>query len=111
MAINYILALALTIIIEMGVAFILGYRDRKSLAVVALVNVITNPILNYLLLVIAVYRFMEINTALILCLEAVVALAEWMLMIYALDRDPGQLLVLSLVMNTTSYLAGLLIFK
>jgi hypothetical protein len=111
MAISYLLALVLTIIVETGVAFILGYRDRKSLAVVALVNVITNPILNYLLLVIAVFRIMEISTALILFLEALVVLAEWRLMVYALDRDPWQLFVLSLVMNTASYLAGLLILK
>ncbi len=106
-----LLALALTMIIEVAVAFLLGYRDRRSLAVVALVNVVTNPTLNYVVMVLAVFRIVPIGPALILCLEALVVLVEWRLMVYALDKNPNRLLVLSLVMNAASYSAGLLIFR
>jgi hypothetical protein len=40
-----------------------------------------------------------------------VVLAEWIMMVFALKYDPKQLFRLALLMNTASYLAGLLFFR
>ena len=40
---SLIVSLALTLMLELGFALILGVRGRRNLALVALVNVLTNP--------------------------------------------------------------------
>jgi len=106
---DYLFALLFTVTIELIVAAILGYRSKESILSVILVNVITNPLANYLVLVNSYVSVLPENTLIIL-IEIGVVFAEWGLLIYALRREPKKLLLLSIMMNLVSYLVGIVIF-
>ena len=46
---NYAIAFLLTIVLEVAVALLLGYRRRQEIASVILVNVFSHPLVNYLI--------------------------------------------------------------
>ena len=104
-------ALILTIVIEVSVAWLFGLRSKTELWTVILINVITNPLLNYLIMVNGYFHLISQVNVLILCLEAVIVLVEWRLLVWVLRQGTKKMLVLSVVMNAASYLAGLLIFR
>jgi len=104
-------ALILTIVIEVGIAWLFGLRSKRELLTVLLINVITNPLLNYLITVNAYFHLVSQTNAFILCLEVVIVLVEWRLLVWVLRQSVKKMLVLSVVMNAASYLAGLLIFR
>ena len=104
-------ALILTIAIEVSIAWLFGLRSKKELWAVTLINVITNPLLNYLIMVNSNFHLISQVTVLILCLEAGVVVAEWRLLVYALRLGVIRMLVLSVVMNSLSYLAGFFVFN
>jgi len=104
-----IVALAMTEAIELIVALILGFRSTDQLWAVGYVNLITNPLLNYFLLFCAKFHVMAIGWGGILILEVLIVIAEWLLMLYALKKQPVRLFLLSLIMNTCSVAVGLMI--
>jgi hypothetical protein len=104
-----LVALALTVVLEGGVAFLFGLRERRLLLAVVMINVLTNITLNYLLLVLGYLRI-PAPIALIVALEAGVVLVEWRLMVYAFRMPAGRLLLLSVAANALSFSAGLLPF-
>ncbi len=106
---KYLLALDLTLIIEGGVAYLLGFRSRRDVLTVALVSVITHPILNYVLLVLG-YLGLEVTPGLVTLLEVLVVVAEWRLLAYASGKSQRQCLVTSLLANAASFLVGILLF-
>ena len=107
----YVIALVGTIVVEVGVGIVLGYRRFREIAAIALVNVITNPSLNYLLVLNEDRQFFVRNTASLLMLETAVVLIEWGLLVLALPyRKRLNLFFLSLLMNTCSCIAGAIIF-
>ena len=107
----YVIALVGTIVVEVGVGLVLGYRRFREIGAIALVNLITNPSLNYLLVVNEDRHFFVRNTASLLVLEASVVLVEWGLLALALPyRKRLNLFLLSLLMNTCSCVAGAIIF-
>lgn len=108
---SYLLALFLTIIIELAVAFFLGFRKKLEIITIVFVNLLTNPILNYLLLVNDHFSFFKSSLLIILFLEVIIVLIEWKLLVFALQENSKKLLALSLVMNFCSYIAGVLIFR
>jgi hypothetical protein len=75
----------------------------------ALINAITNPILNYLLLVLG---FLRIDGTLVrvFLLEIVVVIAEWRLWVYAFGSPSRRFLLLSILANSASFLVGLWLF-
>ena len=104
---NYAIAFLLTIVLEVAVALLLGYRRRLEIASVALVNVFSHPLVNYLIWVADSLRAVPVGALEILLLEVGVVIVEWLLLCYALpQRRKSGLFVLSLVMNGVSYLAG-----
>jgi hypothetical protein len=103
----FILALILTILIEVGVARLFGLKEKKELLTVVLVNVITNPLLNYLILVNAYFHLIGQSQILILIIEALVVLVEWRILVWALSQRAKKMFLLSLVMNACSFLVGL----
>ena len=107
---DILLALTLTIIVEVIVAFLFGYKDRTSIQSIMLINLITNPVLNYLVSVLSFLGILPIGTTLILILEAFVVLIEWRLLMFALKKDWKSMLLLSLVMNMASYIIGIILF-
>jgi hypothetical protein len=105
-----VLALLLTEVVEVAVAVFLGYRRPKEISAVILVNLLTNPSLNFLLFLNDYYGVVKRGWPLILFLEAAVILIEWALLVFALQGNKKSLLRLSVAMNTCSYLTGVLIF-
>jgi len=102
--------LLLTEIVEIAVAFLLGYRRPREIIAVFLVNLVTNPSLNYLIFLNDYFGLIQERLPLILFLELAVVLIEWDLLVIALRGDKRSLLGLSFFMNTCSYLTGVLIF-
>lgn len=106
---RFLLALLLTLVLEAGVAWLFGFRSGRSQLTVALVNVITNPVLNVFLLLLA-WLGVDVTLWLVTLLEVPVVLAEWGLLVYAFHGPGKRLLALSLTANGLSFLAGLLMF-
>lgn len=82
---------------------------------VAFVNLITNPLLTYLLAVAASARgwavYPSVGAVVLLALgEVAVVLAEWQLLLWALGGSGSRMLKVSLAMNTASAFAGVLIW-
>ena len=105
-----LLALLLTEIVEIAVALVLGYRRPREIVAVFLINLVTNPGLNYLLFLNDYFGVFRHRFLLILFLEAAVILVEWALLVFALRGKKLSLFVLSFTMNVCSYLTGVLIF-
>ncbi|MDO8524705.1 MAG: hypothetical protein Q7R99_03680 [bacterium] len=108
---SYFLALFLTIVIELAVAFFFGFRKKIEIIAIIFINLFTNPILNYLLAVNDHFSFFKVNLLVILFLELLIVLAEWKLLVFSLQEKSKKLLALSVVMNFFSYIIGLLIFR
>jgi hypothetical protein len=107
---NYAIAFLLTIILEVAVALLFGYRKRLEIACVFWVNVFSHPLLNYLIWIIGDLRSEPLGLLGILLLEAAVVLLEWQLLCFALNQhQKSRLFILSLAMNGVSYVAGLLL--
>jgi hypothetical protein len=104
-----LLALLLTVAIEGTVAWLFGFRTGRALLAVAMINCITNPALNFLLLLLA-WRGVDVRLPLVVPLEVLVVVVEWGLYVYVFGHPKGRLLLLSLAANTASFLAGLVLF-
>jgi hypothetical protein len=101
---NYAVAFLLTVVLEVGVAWLLGYRKRAEVAAVFWVNVFSHPLVNFLIGIVGALRSAAVTPHEILLFEVGVVIAEWLLLCYALpERSKMRLLVLSLVMNCVSY--------
>lgn len=107
---SYLAALLLTILIEVLVALIFGYKHKKEICSVILINLITQPVLNYFLLIDSYFSLVAVNIQFTLPLEIIIILVEWQLLVYTLKRESKSLFVLSLVMNLASFAIGLSIF-
>lgn len=107
-------ALIGTIAIELAVVALLGGRSARELAAVALVNAITNPILNLALLLVRLEVLPSVGAGLaapvewafIGVAEIAVVLVEWRLLAWALRADSRTWLIRSAVMNATSFVLG-----
>lgn len=105
-------ALLLTIAVEAPVAFLLGLRTWHEQAILLLINVITNPLLNLLINALAfsgAYVVKSPFDAVLITLEIIVIAAEALLLKTALRRSLARAAVISLAANTASWLAGALI--
>lgn len=106
---RYLLVLLLTVAIEGGIAWLFGFRTGASQLTMAMINFITNPVLNLLLLFLA-FLGVEGTLLLVTFLEIPVALAEWGLLVYAFGEPKGPRFALSLAANAASFLVGVLVF-
>ena len=98
--------LILTILVEVLVAFILGYR-KKDLLNVILVNIITNPIVTTIPVYFNVeYGLQERNISLLI-LELLTLFTEGFIYKKYMDKRNINLYLLSLILNGSSYLLGL----
>ena len=107
----FALALVLTIVIEVGIAWVLGLRHKTGMMTVILINVITNPFLNYLILINGYFHLVQQYGLLIIILEICVVFVEWWLLWFVLRQKTKRMLPLSILMNGASFLTGLLVFK
>lgn len=96
---------ALTVLLEMSAAFLLGVRGKKQLVIVCLVNTLTNPLLNLLLACLGVHFPYYAWRWAIPCLELLIWLTEGLLFRKYLKKI-GHPLLFSAVLNGTSYYLG-----
>ena len=101
MAGQLLIALTLTILIELGVLWLLMERRRKVLALSVVINVLTNVPLNL------VVMHVGYSTMTVLIGELIVFIVEalWYLIII---MDIRKALIYSLLCNAVSFLIGLL---
>jgi hypothetical protein len=105
-------ALLLTALVEAGVGFLFGLRAWRPQAMLLLVNVITNPLLNLLLKALAVTGAYSVRSPLdplVAALELIVVAAEAAMLAALLGLRPGRALALSAAANAASWLAGFLL--
>ena len=106
---NLLIALFLTITIEIVVSLCLGFKKKSEILTLIFLNIITNPLLNYLLMVNSYFYYAITKLPLIIFLELVVVLVEWKILLYVLREKPLKLFILSLLMNLCSFSFGLII--
>ena len=105
-----LISLSITIIIEVGLSFILKYRKRDLLNVL-LVNILTNPLLNSIIVAINYYYGIKARNISLIILEVIVVLVEGFIYKKYLNKRNINGYVLSLILNISSYGLGLLINK
>jgi len=100
-------SLAATVVLELLLCLVLGYRSKRTVLLVVLVNILTNPsvVLCYYLLSV-VYGFPEVTV--IAALELAVVFVEWLCYKYRAVEIKRPFLF-SLGLNCFSYFIGLLI--
>lgn len=104
---NILFAMLITIASEVIVGFLFGFRKKRQVISIILVNLITNPLMNFFILTehaMNGFSFIEV-----VFLEVIVILVEWLLLFFALKEPPKKLFILSLVMNLVSFGGGYLI--
>lgn len=108
-AISLAKSLGLTLAVELPVGALLGYYRWKDLLLIFLVNVLTNPLLG--LILDGIYLGLGIlpGWQIMLPLEAAVVLTEGLLYRGRLSREGLHPLLFSLILNTLSYLGGMMI--
>ncbi len=105
-----IISLLCTIIIEVSVAYVLKYRG-KDLINVFLVNVLTNPFLNSMVIAINYYYGLKMRNISLIILEIIVLFVEGIIYQKYLHNKKINGYILSLILNITSYGLGLVINK
>lgn len=107
------LALVFTVVIEVIVAIIFGFKGNNKLKIVALASIITNPILTLILTLVAFFIGSEQPLIFILFLELIVVGVEYYILkyVYGDEEKKIKLFILSLCMNTASYVFGVLVFE
>jgi len=111
--ISYLLTLLATIAIELIVVTLMGYRKKSLIVIVIMINLITNPLLNYLLWLNNIVSIFSTHIVYLLIFEIIVVIAEWLLLLFSLNGKvkSGNLLLLSFLMNLSSFAMGLIFFK
>ncbi|MEW6404552.1 MAG: hypothetical protein AB1649_22375 [Chloroflexota bacterium] len=106
---RYLLALFLTLGIEGCIFYLLGFRKRQYMLTSAMLNLITHPILNYVLLFLS-FLGIKVTIGLVTILEILVVITEWQLLVYVFGNPRGRFFITSLLANAASFLAGILLF-
>jgi len=102
-----LLALALTILIECGLSLI--FRSRELTYSVFLCNLLTNPLMNLLLLLfVGIFSREYYYVALAILEVAVVGVEAWLITLMT-STKPRKALLLSLFFNASSLGIGLLL--
>lgn len=105
-------ALLLTIVVEAAAAWLLGLRTGQAQLILLLINVITNPLLNLALTLanaLGLFTVVSPYDPVLLVLEAIVIATETLLLVQAVKLPRNQALLITLVANTASWLAGALL--
>ncbi len=107
---HLIFALVLTEICELLVAFLLKYRKREELLAIFGINLITNPILNYGILVNSQLQLISFSIPLLLLLEIIIIIVEAKILIFIMKKPIKEMFFLSFAINFTSFIIGIIIF-
>lgn len=102
--------LLLTIILEGTAAFVLRVRTLRGQITVLLANLVTNPVLNAILLIVSFYLSKDLYYVFLVPLEILAAAAEGLIYRNTLP-DIKRPFILSLLLNLCSYGIGTLILN
>lgn len=106
---SLVLSLALTLLLELATAAIIGLRKSRDLLLIALVNILTNPII---VLTMNLTYFITLSPPvwyLTAGLELAAFLTEGLLYRNRLTWNHWNPFLLSFVLNATSYLGGFML--
>ena len=101
-------ALILTLIIELYILFILRFKDYKLYILSSLINIGTNLSLNYYLEN-TIFKTLTIYVIVVIILEITVLFVETLLYMIYFKKFKKSFLI-SLLLNASSFLLGLLIY-
>ena len=104
---DYLPAFANTVVMELGVAVLVGFWSGRQLGTVVLVNLITHPALHAVLWAVYFWNAAALTLPLMNVLEVVVFLAEGTMLWRWLKLSTGRAFTISAAMNGASYLLGL----
>lgn len=98
-------ALAFTILIE-GIVVVVITRKANALFVSVACNLLTNPLINVILIVVSIY---EINLyyPLMAVLEILVVIAEYFIYRIATDESKKRCVIISVAANVLSFAIGM----
>ena len=108
MIVSLVVSFLITVAVELAVGWLLGLRDRRSLVIIFLVNVVTNPVVVFLLNVEYLYGLPVGRIPLTLFLEVSAVIVEALLYRISLKTERNPFLI-ALILNFASYGAGILI--
>ena len=97
-----------TIILECGIAYLLGYR-KKDMLFILLVNVLTNPIVVSVNIYFQMHYGINGHEISLLLLELFAFLSEAIIYKFALENKKINVFTLSLILNASSFGIGELI--
>ncbi len=104
--------LLLTVIIETVIALLLKARHKTDIKNIIIINCITNPILNYVMLIVAYFVSNRIIIYTVLfAFEMIVVYSEYKYYQKKLNYNNMNLLGFSAILNASSYFVGLAIIK
>lgn len=106
---NFILCLVLTIIIE-GIVIFIKYSRWDYVYYSFLCNILTNPMLNLLLYLLVWGLGLEIYLPALIVLEIIVVIVEAYIYKILCKFSKKEALKLSILLNISSYLIGVVIF-
>ena len=103
---NYFLALGLTQVIEIPIAYFIGLRKRYELVALFFINCFTNQLINLIVNILSgtINLFILIFFA-----ELLVFVVESFLLYWVLDKNIKKSLFISLVINLTSFSVGIVL--
>ena len=106
-----IFSLVLTLAVELPLALLLKVRRVKDLLVIALVNILTNPVVNfcYYAAILLFSEYSVITYIILAVLEIAAVIVEFLFYRRLLSYDRIGKLKLSIILNSASFLAGLLL--
>lgn len=105
-----LVALILTIIMELVTAFILGIREKQDLKVIIKANIITNPIVLFIIPFVYVF-FLDslISNVIVMLLEIFVIIVEAKIFKKQLNYNKESPLMISVVNNIASFFLWIVI--
>ena len=101
--------LILTIIIELVGGLILGIRNKKDIINVILVNIVTNPIVVSIPILVYLYFGYDYERLSLYILEVITLFVEGFIYLKVLNYKKINPFLISLILNLSSYLIGELI--
>lgn len=101
---NLIISLLLTILVESIIAAICGVRGKYNYITLALINIITNPVVVYCVNIARIFKLNEM--LLLIILEILVVIVEGYLYKKYLNFKKINPYILALIINFTSWTIG-----
>lgn len=100
-----------TIIIELTIALIIGIRDKLDIINVILVNIITNPLVAIIPVYFNIFYSLKMRNIVLIILEILTLIFEGIIYKKYLNYKKLNPLIISFILNFSSYFIGDIINK